>query len=130
MRIVLIQPKVTVTPVRLEADDVRVEIDRKTKAPKVDERQLPVIKELGTTSVQEGESKHVEYPATNGVRVQNIAMKGDDKLALASGEPMLVDIFCTDGRVRVLRWKEAEGVLAEWKVATRLTDFVLPSQLE
>jgi len=32
--------------------------------------------------------------------------------------------------VRVLRWKEAEGVLAEWKVATRLTDFVLPSQLE
>lgn len=119
LRLYHVKPKVIRGDVEIPSDDTQTVMDKKTGDAKRDPlTQQPVVKELGTTSVQHGDSVRLEYPHIPGMKTTVLADLGDNAALWVVEAPHAVHEAVTrDTRIVWLTWEEAAAkfpALMEW----------------
>ena len=111
LRLYLVKPKIVQDDVEIPADDVRIEMDKKTGDAKRDPfTQQPIVEDLGTKSVQHGTSIRFEYPNIRGMKVTELANTGDSGILwLVEATPVTHNALIADNRVQWISWKQAEA---------------------
>ncbi len=126
-RLYLVKPKVVHGDVEIPADDVKIQMDKKTgDAQRDPATQQPIVKELGTKSVQHGGAIRMEYPHFPGMHTTELANLGDAGLLWLVEAPIEIHhALLADNRVQWLSWTQAEAkfpALAEWVVPGTVKD--------